>query len=387
MMKKTAGILLKTAMLILALMMLPALLDAGKAGKGPLSPEMLPDYNYIRIVKQLLHQNRFREASELCGDIIARKLPGSEEAKALKKLCDQEISYAANRLRRGAKGFLTGSSGSLEEAGGALISDMIIYGDIRDLAMQGWLKMNGQETDPLLITLSSLGLCTELMEWADWMPAVLKALRKAGALTEHFAGTLQKCASRALKTGTMDQATAVLFQNLSTLLRSHSFQRSACLLRQVQTPGDLALFLKIGERSPATPYLLIKCGGTDGAFVLRKFGGSTTGIHFLEQAARKGPAGVAFLKRYTPYKTVKWGAHLSKMIYLGHLYDFIAHAAETFRAAFWGFWLLALMMGGYGLTVLYDFYRVVRKIHLLRERRKRSVRFREGPSGESEKGT
>ena len=67
-MRKAAGFLLKIAMLAVALLMLPALLDAGKEADVPLSPEMLPDYNYIRIVKQLLHQNRFREASEeLCG--------------------------------------------------------------------------------------------------------------------------------------------------------------------------------------------------------------------------------------------------------------------------------------------------------------------------------
>ena len=129
-MRKTAGILLKIVMLAVALLMLPALLDAEKKMDVPLSPEMLPDYNYIQIVKQLLHQNRFREASELCADIIAQELPGAEEAKALKKLCDQEISYAANRLRRGARGFITGSTNSVEEAGGAIISDIIIYGDM-----------------------------------------------------------------------------------------------------------------------------------------------------------------------------------------------------------------------------------------------------------------
>ncbi len=379
-MRKAAGFLLKIAMLAVALLMLPALLDAGKEADVPLSPEMLPDYNYIRIVKQLLHQNRFREASELCADIIAQDLPGMEEAKALKKLCDQEISYAANRLRRGAKGFITGSSNSLEEAGGAIISDIIIYGDIRDLAMQGWFKINGQETDPLIICLASVGLCTELIQWADWMPAVLKAMRKAGALTERFAGNLQKMASKAVKTGKMDQASTSFFFNLSTLLRRNSFQRSACLLQYIETPKDLALCLKIAEHSPSTPYLLIKSGGSDGAFVLRKFGESQSGIRFLTQAARKGPAGVAFLKKYTPYKSVKWGAHISKMIYMGHFYDFIMHTANTFSAAFWGLWLLAGMMGLYGLTILYDGYRFLRTLHLLRIRRRKALVSSSGAS-------
>ena len=383
-MRKTAGILLKIVMLAVALLMLPALLDAEKKMDVPLSPEMLPDYNYIQIVKQLLHQNRFREASELCADIIAQELPGAEEAKALKKLCDQEISYAANRLRRGARGFITGSTNSVEEAGGAIISDIIIYGDIRDLAMQGWFKITGQETDPLIICLASVGLCTELIQWADWMPAVLKAMRKAGALTERFAGNLQKLASKAVKTGKMDQASAQLFSNLSTLLRRNSFQRSACLLQYVETPKDLALYLKVAEHSPSAPYLLIKSGGADGAFVLRKFGGTPSGIHFLAQAARKGPAGVAFLKNHMPYKTLKWGAHFSKMIYMGHFYDFVAHTAATFPAALWGFWLLVVMMSLYGLTVFYDFYRILRKIHLHLarvSRRKRAAASTSGTSG------
>ena len=379
-MKRTAGIFLKIVMLAVALLMLPALLDAGKKTDVPLSPEMLPDYNYVRIVKQLLHQNRFREASELCSDIIVQELPGAEEAKALKKLCDQEISYAANRLRRGAKGFITGSTDSVEEAGGAIISDIIIYGDIRDLAMQGWFKISGQETDPLIICLASVGLCTELVQWADWMPAVLKAMRKSGALTERFAGNLQKLASKAIKTGKMDQASTSLFSNLATLLRRNSFQRSNRILQYVETPKDLAIYLKVAEHSPSTPYLLIKSGGTDGAFVLRKFGDSESGIHFLSQAARKGPAGVAFLKNYTPYKTLKWGAHLSKMIYMGHFYDFVAHTAATFPAAFWGFWMLVAMMGVYGLTVLNDFYRFLRNIHLRSLRKRKMSASSSGPS-------
>ena len=40
-MRKAAGFLLKIAMLAVALLMLPALLDAGKEADVPLSPEML----------------------------------------------------------------------------------------------------------------------------------------------------------------------------------------------------------------------------------------------------------------------------------------------------------------------------------------------------------
>lgn len=367
---KAAGILIRIAMLAAATIMLPALLDSRKTPDEALSPEMLPDYNYVPLARKMIHLNRFREASELCGDIISQELPGTEEAKALKKLCDQEVSDAASRLRRGARGFITGSSGSIEEAGGAIISDIIIYGDIRDLAMQGWFKINGQETDPFIICLASAGLATELIQWADWMPAVLKTLRKAGALTERFAGYIRKLVVKTVKAGKLDRASASLFTNLSTLLKRNSFQRSACILQYVETPKDLALYLKVAEKSSSAPYLILKSGGTEGAAVLRKFGGTETGLRFLEQAARKGPAGIHFLKNYTPYKALKWGAHISKMVYMGHFYDFVQHTARTFPAAFWGFWLLVIMMYLYGSTVFCDLYRGIRKMYLLRERAK-----------------
>ncbi len=288
----------------------------------------LPDYNYMTDVWEMLRESRYQNARELCADIIRNDLPGAEEAKAVYELCDAEVSGARQRIQRAANGFVTGSSQSIEEAGGAIISDLIIYGDVRDLIVQGYYKITGKETDFFVVTLSSVGLVTELACWTDWMPAMLKAFHKAGAFTEPFTRSILKAARKLAKYGKPDLETKELFNNFSTLVRTNSFPRSSYILRYVDTPNDLAVYANIASRSPALPYFLLKSGGKNGAVLLRKYGESETGLRVLKLCARKGPAGVHWLRTYVPVKQIKWGAHIAKIFHLNHAYDFVYHAAK-----------------------------------------------------------
>lgn len=349
-------IALKLICLTAGLLFLFPLIDASVPENSQPDMTVLPDYNYMADAWDMLREGKFQSAKELCGDIIRNDLPGAEEAKAVYKLCDAEITGAKQRIYRVANGFVTGSGKSIEEAGGAVISDLIIYGDVRDLAIQGYYKVTGKETDLFIVALSSIGLATELVCWADWMPAMLKAFRKAGALTETFAQSVMKAMKKLIKGGKTDLATRKLFTDFSTLVRTNSFPRSAYILRYVDTPNDLAVYANVAVKSHSLPYLLLRSGGENGAALLRQYGGSETGIRVLRLCARKGPAGVHWLRSYVPYRPMKWGAHAAKVLYLNHAYDFIYHAAKdsrcSIRTALYAISLLLILIG---LSACWDF--------------------------------
>ena len=345
------GIILKTALFVLGIFILASLWDFHREEADYRSLAALPEHNYVPEVRHMMMQNSFAEAEELCDDIIREKLPGAEEAKSLKKICAEERASIKRRIRNAINGFITGSSNSLEETGGALVSDLLLYGDIRDLTMQGYFYVTGQETDPLIALLSSAGIATTAVQYADWMPAMLKLLRKTGALTVRFSRTLTGMVRSVLKTGKASGRTVQTLENLTKLLKRNSFPRSVRFLKTVQTPKDLALLSKLTAGKNTTPYLIILSGGEHGARLIRKHASSGKGLKLLGMASRRGPAGISWLARYKAVSYVKWGARITKIFRSGRAYELIRQTLKAYPTAKWGFLFAALLAVAYSATV------------------------------------
>ena len=91
--------------------------------------DRLPDHDYIAEINGLMKQKRWGEAKTLCEDVIALDLPCSNKAKELKNQCAKETVKIYNRIYKACKGFITGSpDGSVEELGGSVVSDIVMYG-------------------------------------------------------------------------------------------------------------------------------------------------------------------------------------------------------------------------------------------------------------------
>ena len=97
-----------------------------------------------------------------------------------------------NRAYRAGKGFVVGEGTSIEELGGAVVSDFLLWGDIRDLAKQGYYKIKGKETDPVVAGLAAVGVLTSVASYvpdpaegaevsADASFSLLKTLFRRGS--------------------------------------------------------------------------------------------------------------------------------------------------------------------------------------------------------------
>lgn len=60
------------------------------------------------------------------------------------------------------RGFVFGESDDLRELSGAVASDFMVIGDIRDLAHQGMAHANGEEVDQTIVALSTMGIALSL---------------------------------------------------------------------------------------------------------------------------------------------------------------------------------------------------------------------------------
>ena len=101
--------------------------------------ENLPDYDYVSEIKSLIKGKRYGEAIVLCEDVQKLELPCAPEIAALKTQAEKESKSVWNRIYKSGRAFITGNpDGSIEEIGGSVVSDMVMYGDIRDLVKQGW---------------------------------------------------------------------------------------------------------------------------------------------------------------------------------------------------------------------------------------------------------
>lgn len=258
----------------------------------------IPNYNYISDIKKLKEEGKFQEALELNHFVLKHPdMPGQEEAKVLEKELETEINSLWGKAKRVTKGFIVGSSNSIEEIGGGIASDMIIWGDFRDLIKQGYYKITGNETDPLITALAGIGLLTELVDVADWAPAVLKVFRKVDALSKKFADFIITTAKNSSRIGKLDEGLKIVFKNLSGLVDKIGLARSATVMKHVDTAEDLASVAKIAEKNADTAYLMIKNGGPEGIDLVKQLGNTDEGIKVMNEAVKKGPAGIQWLKK------------------------------------------------------------------------------------------
>lgn len=105
-----------------------------------------------------------------------------------------------------ARGFALGSTESGEEIVGTVVSDLLVIGDIRDIAVQGTNYARGEDYDPVILGLASVGLVASggvlvtagASAAADAGISILKGVYKAGRLSRPMLKTITRSARRVI---------------------------------------------------------------------------------------------------------------------------------------------------------------------------------------------
>lgn len=305
----------------------------------------LPDFDYVGEAESLKDQGKLEEALGLVRYVQKEDLPGRERAGELEAQIKEEQSDPVRRILKFFKGYVSGEGESIEEVTASILSDMTLYGDVRDLTKQAYYKLADRDPDPVVATLAALGLATELFDVVDWAPAVMKVVRKAGALTDSFADWLLRVSKKSLEAGKLEPALDFVLGDLKALREKQGIQRTINLFRHVEGPEDLKAIARFTEAAPDSVYLVVRNGGEEGLDLLRRLPEGPKSVEALKLAARKGPEGIKLLLKPVPKLT-----RVIKTLYLGRLSDAVMALARQNRA-----WLLAplgVSLASFGWAVL-----------------------------------
>jgi hypothetical protein len=270
--------------------------------------EEIPDFDYRSMATNLWKQGQQEEALAALKIIIEQELPDAAAAEVLYGEYLREIverSSGLGKMKAFGMAFVTGEVSSFEELAGSSLADFFIYGDVRDLGRE---ILSGNN-DPLIVSLSSIGLLTTVFPPADPVASLMKTAHKSKSLT----GGLTKQLSIIL---------APLKQGLSKLSRSQlknmlnmltpiwdlakncqTWQQFSSFLKQCKNIKQVKFINKVISKagnSKKLSALLCSVGNLPSQSLkvldfIRSYG--QKGMDSLYGVLRKGPAGLQFLMK------------------------------------------------------------------------------------------
>jgi hypothetical protein len=321
----------------------------------------LPDFDFMAEARALRAQERYSEALlvlDAATDLGPSALAGS--ARHLKAEIELERDDLVRRLRAAGQGALTGTGDSVEALTGAVVADLLVIGDVRDLVIQGHRALRGEETDAVIVALSGAGLALTLAPALDLGAAILKLARRAGALGDAFARRLLRLARGALDDGAVAPLTRTL-DDAASLARSARPAAALSILRHLDDPADLARAARHAQRPGGAFSLWL--GGREAVGVLKH--GTRAEAALLVRAAGKGRAGIALIAR-------KGALLLRPHPLLGLLKGFYKGNVPALLAAAllrWGEALAGLFAGWLVFELLLSAVRLGRALRLARPAR------------------
>ncbi|MBA4039579.1 MAG: hypothetical protein C0468_04535 [Planctomyces sp.] len=261
----------------------------------------LPEYDWAAHADRLLASGHTHEARAALAAAIEDE-PDPARRAALTERLDRAPAARwgpLDSLRELGIGALTGTGGTtptIERLVGAVATDMLVIGDLRDLGIQGVRWAIDGQADAVIVGLSALGLATTLTPAADAGVALLKLARRGGSMPRALADELAEL----LRLGRRQRLTAIAAD-------AHALERAwggAAALRVVRTSGssqDLARAARLARGTGAGPRgaRAMTTLGPDGARWLadaQRAGASEADTAAVILAAgRKGDAGRRWL--------------------------------------------------------------------------------------------
>ena len=247
---------------------------------------------------------------------IARKagipLAGGLEAAAY-AVQAREQSFD-EQLSDYVSGFVTGQGDSLAGLGGAITSDLTVYGDLRDITLEGGRMLAGEDYSPFILGLSAVGIAATAGTVATGGGGVVvkagvsfvKFARRAGHMSAGFAARLLRLSEDAIDLpglkgvlGTLDLADP-----------AGSWTRLSKYLGEVK---DARIFKVLGKLEE----IRAEVGTTEALRLLKRMDKieDVDEIHTIAKAAGKRTRGVMELTGKSTFRAIKYTANVVQILF------------------------------------------------------------------------
>lgn len=291
--------------------------------------------------RQLVDQERYAEAADYLGFFMDYPyVQADPAAQALQQEIEAVRGSLGYQTRKLGEGLLAGTSDETLGQATAVVTDLFVIGDLRDLTKQGISWMRGEETDEVVAALATIGVVASAAQLASGTatlgtagaaaPSVaattavkggttfLKAARKLGKLPPWLGEALVRSAKTVRQTRSLDSVTG-LFNHLYTLGKTRGGMELLSRTRDAASLERMAAFAETFGRHSAT---LVRIGGEATLGTARRAGELGRGA--VKLSATYGQQGLRTLDRLGAVRFVKYSARASKIAYKGDLVRLIA---------------------------------------------------------------
>lgn len=247
---------------------------------------------------------------------IARKagipLAGGLEAAAY-AVQAREQSFD-EQLSDYVSGFVTGQGDSLAGLGGAITSDLTVYGDLRDITLEGGRMLAGEDYSPFILGLSAVGIAATAGTVATGGGGVVvkagvsfvKFARRAGHMSAGFAARLLRLSEDAID---LPGLKGVL-KTLDLADPAGSWTRLSKFLGEVK---DARIFKVLGKLEE----IRAEVGTTEALRLLKRMDKieDVDEIHTIAKAAGKRTRGVMELTGKSTFRAIKYTANVVQILF------------------------------------------------------------------------
>ena len=257
----------------------------------------------LQSTRELAVQERWAEVKMLTDYFSSQGEFGSErEIIALSNRADVELNSFNGQFRRFAQGALSGEPTDIYSLLGSLALDLFVVGDIRDLAVQGWKEVSGGNGDTIILGLSAVGLATTLTPHVDWAAALLKTMKRGGALTGSMVRSLSEVSRQAINTGNFARLSKVT-TDLGRLARSLGPGPAQGVMRNIDSVDELAKVANAAEINPTHTYVVTRLLGKNGVKQIQADGKN---IGLLGKSIKTGSRFTKIVKKATSFIPTLW---------------------------------------------------------------------------------
>ncbi len=174
----------------------------------------------LRLMSPALVEAKINEALEEGDIVLAQSYRHVAEdfgyplsASTHQQLIEAETLRAAlwRNSAKTAQGFVFGTGDSVPHLAGAMASDLVVYGDVRDVTIQTGRYFIGQEVDEFILALSGVGLALTAGTYATsgvaapakfWV-SFIKLAKRSGSFSDRFATSLKNTVQAAMPLSTL----------------------------------------------------------------------------------------------------------------------------------------------------------------------------------------
>ncbi len=265
--------------------------------------EALVRIDPVPYTQELVEQEQYAKAFEYLSYFMGYDyVKSNPEAVTLYEEIQAKRTSYRYRLQKAAEGLFYGQSDEIEGQISAVTSDFFLFGDVRDLVLEGHKWWNDKEVDKITVALSSIGLVASAGtaisagSSASVQPALsfLKMANKVDMLPAWLRKYLLKSARIVKETKKPDQVTD-LFDVIYGSYKACGMRGTLLLVNKADDVNSLKKLSKLGKKLGDKTAVFIDITGSSGLKLANRLDDMPKDV--VLEASTFGKRGVDMLKQ------------------------------------------------------------------------------------------